>query len=517
MIPILRKQLTARCRAALVVCLVGWTAASIHANQTATAPIIREAERLRTAGQLAEAAALLRGQLARQPDDGDAARLLAQTLYWLHDVAGARDLYAVSLGRHPDDTTLRLQYARMLLETREWAELPAIVGPLLEAPATRAEATALLGTLAYWQGDLTRARRLFRETLAIAPTHAEATRQLQEIETASAAWIRLQTAVRHDDQPLDRFSGGLAAGWYATPLVPITVRSEPIVFRSGDGPNTRLWSTEAAISGYAPPSRLEFDVGGGVLTRPGQSTSDGWVAHAGLGVRITPAVILRGRLARQPYLNTSESIDTPVTVRAVAAVLAWTDPRGWLAEASVERQAFPDDNAVKTASAWLLAPLIHRPSGDLRAGYAFGVATSDESRFVLASPQQPVPVIDPRFDLAGRYVPYFTPDNQRTHTIAVAATIRGAPGVTLALNGSIPLRATENAPVFAVVNGVVTRTVYERSYDPWTARGALTVPIGARVAIGLSGEVGRTAFYEWVQGEFSLTYRFLRSFDTVQP
>lgn len=501
-------SLASRSRIVLVAVLLA-SGAAIHADQTAADQAIREADRLRNAGQLTAAVELLRSQLSRQPDDGGAARMLAQTLYWLHDVQGARAVYDAALTRHPEDTTLRLQYARMLLETREWGRIPSLVEPLQRSPATRPEATALLGTLAYWQGDLTRARRLFRDTLALDPSHPDARRQLQEINAASAAWVRVAASARHDDQPLDRVGGGVEAGWYLTPLVPITVRTEPIAYRPNEAATTRLWSTEAAIGGYAPASRLEFDAGGGVLTRPGQATREGWVGHAALGLRPASSLVVRGRVERRPYLNTSESIDRPVAVRAVAGAVAWTDPRGWLAEATFERQLFPDDNVVRSASAWLLAPIVHRPRGDLQAGYAFGYATSDESRFVLATTRQSVPAIDPRFDLSGRYSPYFTPDDQRTHAIAVAATIRGANRARVSLGGSVPLHATERAPVFVVVNGVPARKFYERSYSPWTARGAVTVPVGTRVSVGFSGETGRTAFYEWVQGEVTVTYTFL--------
>ena len=507
---LLARRAGALSRAALVLLQIAAAGTSVHGDQTATTTIVRQAERLRDEGQLGKAADLLRAHLARQPDDGEAARVLAQTLYWLHDVAGARSLYVDSMKRHPEDTTLRLQFGRMLLETRAWSESRAILTPLRNRPATRTEATLLLGTLAYWEGDLTAARRLFVDVLTTQPTHAEARRQLEEIESISAPWIRLSAGVRHDDQPLDRLSGGVEAGWYATPLVPITIRTEPVAFRDEDSTTTRLWSTEASVRGYAPRSRLEFDMGGGVLTRPGQSTSDGWVGHGSLGVRFAPTVVLRGTVERRPYLHTPESIASPVTVRAARGVLGWTDPRGWLAEAGIERQFYDDDNAVTASYAWLLAPLVHRRRGDFQVGYAFGYADADESRFVLATPVQPVPPSNPRFDLTGRYVPYFTPDDQRTHSIAVAGSVRGASGANLSVNASLPIHATEKAPQLTVVSGAVVRTTFERTYSPWSVRAAVAVPLAARVTLGFSGDIGRTAFYEWASGDVQLTVKLRR-------
>jgi cytochrome c-type biogenesis protein CcmH/NrfG len=53
---------------------------------------VAEAVALRDRGEMREAASRLRAHLAQFPDDGDAARLLAQTLYWLRNVAGAREV-----------------------------------------------------------------------------------------------------------------------------------------------------------------------------------------------------------------------------------------------------------------------------------------------------------------------------------------------------------------------------------------------------------------------------------------
>ncbi|MCI0433579.1 MAG: hypothetical protein L0271_08010, partial [Gemmatimonadetes bacterium] len=466
----------------------------------------REVDRIcRETGFLA-AADILRAELRRQPDSGDAARLLAQTLYWLKDVHGARGVYDTALRLHPQDSTLRLQYGRMLLETRAWGEARSVLTPLRQEPAARAEAAALLGTLAYWQGDLTRAKRLFLEALRERPNHADAQRQLREIQAASAARIRLFARGRHDDQPLDHVGVGVEASWFATPLIPIAARTEPLGFRSPVGRVQRLWSNEVEVRGYVPPARIEFEVAGGALRRDPQLTT--WTGRAGFGIRFTSTIVLRGRLERRPYLNTTASLTIPITFRGERGTLSWTDPRGWLAEAGIEAQKFPDSNVVRNSFAWLLAPIVHNRNGDLQMGYAWGWANADQSRFVLADTSQRVAPTDPRFAFSGRYVPYFTPDRQITHSAAAAMAVHSATGFSVRVNGSYAVRATENAPLLTLVNGGVGRVTYERRYSPWTTRGSIAVPAGAHVTLGLAAEVGRTAFYKWAAGDVQLTYAF---------
>ena len=513
----MRARVSAR-RTAVDLVLTLLLAVLAIATLAAQAPAVRDAERFRTEGDLNAAVTVLRDHLARYPDDGDAARLLAQTLYWLHDIPGAERAYDDALRRHSDDTALRLQYGRMLVERRQWNRARALLVPLTVQPATRTDATMLLGTMAYWQGDLTEAKRLFGDVVAQTPDHPEARRLLQEITALGASWIRLSAGLRHDDQPLNRFGAGFEAGWFATPLVPVTVRVEPLAFRLPDERVRHLWSTEAGVGAYFPGARVEVDGAAGLLGRDSDLDALTWTGRAGVGVRAGTTVALRGRVERRPYLNTTASLNVPVMVLSTRGLINWTDPRGWLAEGGVDVQRFPDENVVRSVYGWLLAPVVHEPRGELQLGYAWGWANARESRFVLASPVQPVPPGNPAFDLSGQYVPYFTPDDQTTHSVTAAATIGASTRTNARLSGSYAIRAREDAPYFAVVNGVVTRLSYERTYWPWVGRATLTAPVNPRVRIGIGAEIGRTAFYQWASGDLHVTYTFApRELDRPAP
>jgi hypothetical protein len=474
------------------------------------APAVREAERLRTDGQLTAAVSLLQTHLASHPDDGDATRLLAQTLYWLRRIDDAQRVYVAGMQRHAADTSLRLEYGRMLVETNHRSEAHTVLEPLTIHPSTRAEALTLLGTLAYWDGDLTRARRLFTTALESAPGFADARRQLLEIDAASAPWIRLTAGARHDDQPLDRIAGGVEAGWYLTPLVPLRVRAEPMAFRLPNETVERLWMTEAGISAYLPAARLDVDAAGGAVRYQGVSDTLRWSARAGVGVRVTSTVAVRARVERGPYLNTTASLSSQVLVETARASAAWNDPRGWMAEAGIDAQRFPDDNIVRSAYAWMLVPIVRARDGEVQAGYAWGHADADDSRFELARPAQPIPPTDPGFDFSGRYVPYYTPARQVTHSVTAAAAVGPASGPRVRIAGAYGVRATELAPVLTVVDGEITRVFYERTYSPWNVRASLAIPASRRVSFGVNLDAGRTGFYRWFGGTIDLTYTFVQ-------
>ena len=495
-----------RSQAVLLLVAGSWCLATSAFGQSVVSGAVVEAQRLRDTGQLTAAVELLQTQLASNPNDGEAARLLAQTLYWLRDLSGARRAYDDALQRHPEDTTLRLEYGRMLVETRAWAPAEALLTPLQQLDGPRARATALLGTMAYWQGDLSRAQRLFMEALSLDSNQPEIAGSLRQIRNGAAPWVRISSNVRHDDQPLDYFGAGIEAGWFATPLVPLTMHFKPKTYRLPGGVVRRAWSAEGMVDSAWPSRHLETQLAAGVLQR---DVPDGieWTGRAALGVRVASAVKLRVRAERAPYLHTPSSLETSVNTDTIAGLVRLDHPRGWLGEVGMEQQYFPDANRIRSQYAWLLMPLSMTERLKLQGGYAFEHSNADESRFEILT--QPYDPSDPRFTTAGHYVPYYTPINLQSHSAVAALSIDRSPRVAIRVSGSYGFRARDDSPVFFVVNGVVNRFSYRRTYSPWKVGGSLVFPVNQRTTFGVAGEGGRTAFYSWSAVDVFMTFRFV--------
>jgi uncharacterized protein (TIGR02996 family) len=497
------------CRGGAVALLAAilWIPRLTAAPQAQTQNAIVQAQSLRDAGNFAAAAELLRVQLAQNPDNGEAARLLAQTLYWLKDIPAARAAYETALARHPEDSTLRLQYARMLAETGEHARARGLLTPLLDSAATGAEAETLLGTIAYWEGDLTGARNLFVGALQANPNQEEARRQLQEILSSTAPWVRLSSGGWRDNQPVDWGTFGVEAGWFATPLTALSLRVQPTQYWA-NGLTQTIGLAEVAITHYVPAARLETELAAGAVRRWHGGDVWDWTGRAALGLRLPGHVTLRARFERAPYFHTVSSLTTPVMVDTSAAILHFGDVRGWLGEAAYEHQRYGDNNAIQTGYGWLLAPLVHRNAVEIQAGYAFTASNASSTRFVLAQPIQPFLPSDPRFDLAGVYAPYFTPNHQVIHSALAAFELRPARNTTFRVDGSYGFHATDNAPYFAVSGGQAVLSTYLRTFSPWNVRASLKIPLREGLTLEPTGEMGRTAFYSWVAAGLQLTYHF---------
>ncbi len=439
----------------------------------------------RDAGDLGGAAAILRRQVERDPADQTATRALAQTLYWLHDVPTARATYEQALGRWPDDQTLRLDFARLLVDSGDRARAVAILDPLERIPATRARAAALLGTAAYWAGDLDEAERL----LAIAaadPSQGDARRQLAELRTLAAPRLRVDIGGEHDNQPLGQLGVAVEGSWFATPLTPFVARIGATTYRSTDTLQVTALRASIGISRFLPAERLELHAMIGLARHAATTDLTG---RLGAGVRFSPHLALRARAERDAYLFTVASQRIPVTTGTLHAGLALTDLHGWLGEVAAELQRFPDANIVRTGYAWALAPVLSSRDAELKLGYGVTAQDADVSRYLL-----------PAGRTTAIYSPYYTPAGLLVHSALASGSLRLAPHARLRVNGSYGFSATEDAPTGTRTighGGGVTqaRGSYRRGFAPWDLHAGITLGESGPTSVSLLGETSHTAFY----------------------
>ncbi len=482
----------------------------VVAGQESPADPVRAAIELRNAGNLAGAVRLLRSRLSAEPNDVQAIRLLAQTLYWLKEFDRARSVYDTALSRHRDNLEIRLEYARMLVEIGDGRGARILLAPLADNPAAAARALTLIGTLDYWDGRLTTAASRFRAALEADSGSSEARRQWREIATITAPWVRVGVEAAHDDQPLDRVAPSLDVGVFLTPLWSLEVAGRSDSYRSGDSLSRAVRTGQVSLRGYTPALRLETELSGGVIHRSFGASSADWTARFQGRFRLPGRLTIAGQAERKPYLYTTASLTIPVMMREFTALVGLDDPAGWLGEAALGRLRYPDGNTLTSGYAWLLGPVMRRRRTTLSVGYAFSAQDARESRFVLANPSQLGQPGSPGFDLAGRYVPYYTPDNVVAHSLIGSMTLHPGRGTTISGNGAWAISAHENAITFVdsgappAIQAVTSR----RTFTPWSARLVIAQDLARGWSVRAHAERNRTAFYAASSGSIGMTYRF---------
>ena len=485
-------------------CLVAGFALAVltgtAAAQTSSAASNAEAMILRDRGDLAGAVAILRARLADHPDDGDAARLLAQTLYWLGERAEARALYEAALVRHPGDTAVRLEYGRMLVDLLDARRARTLLLPLTASGTARASAATLLGTLDYWTGNLSGAMSWLETALDADSARRDTRELLREIAGLTAPWLRVSVSGRRDDQPLREQRGEVEVGWFPVPEWSLAVRAAPSRFPADAITTREALDLSARARGFVPAMRLRLEGEGGVYRRSWARSGD-WTGRGAAALGLGRSFALGASLHRAPYLHTQSSLRSAVMSTAIGANLRLDSPRGWLGELAIQREDFPDDNTISTAFGWILAPLVHGPRGHLLAGYSLSMQDSRESRFVLVDTTPSLPPGRPQAELRGRYDPYFTPDQLTAHAVIASLMMRPSRATALRLGGSYGVRAHDRAPVFLSVPSVppqgegVVRASYARTYTPWDIRASFEAGAPGGSSLRITGAHNHTIFY----------------------
>lgn len=483
---------TALAAAGLVCLLASRVGAQDSVTVDSTAAITVEAAAAeRDSGRFDSAARILRQVLEREPANGDAMRMLAQTLYWMKDTAAARVLYERGIAEHPEDWTMRLDYAQMLIENRRDARALELLPPLHDLPEARARAATLLGTLRYWQGDLAGAARSFRIAIGADSTSVSAIRQLAEIRAVAAPWLAAGAAGMHDDQPLDQFGAELEAGWFVDPSLALSARVTPMYFSYDETESATVIGADAGFSHYSHAARLETRLAAGAASKTGDQSWTEWIARGSMKLRLPGSFYVAARGERGPYLATVASLQQSVTSAAGGVALGIEHPRGWLGETGFRAERFDDGNQVRSAYAWILAPVFRNDEASVSVGYAFGFQDADSSRFYV------------------QYVPYYTPENIMSHSAAGSMRIRVSPNANLTIRGSHAVYAREDAPVLMGISGPFTVAFQRRRFTPWDAHVSLDGAVNQSWTLSATVDAMKTAFYQATTAGVRATYRFV--------
>jgi tetratricopeptide (TPR) repeat protein len=477
---------------------------------------IAEGRRLRDAQDYGAAASLMATYAESHPDDIGSARFAALMAYWSKDFTSASAIYAKALERQPNDAELRLEAAQFFGNAGQRRRARELIAPVVDsadrALATTRGAITLLGTLDYWDGNLVGARARFVAALRLDSANADARRQLREIELASASWIALGAAISHDDQPIDRAVPDAELGWFANPITPLRVRFASTRF-SHDDASESVSIAEGSVSTFLASARLDVSVAAGILSRSFGERTD-WTGKAALGFRLPRNLGLEGSYQRAPYNNTAASLTKAIIVQELAGTFRLRESRGWLAESSIRREAFDDDNSITTAVAWALAPIALRPHGQIQLGYGFVAQSAKQSRFVARPDAVNFPPGQAPTTVRGYYDPYYTPRNLRAHSVLAAAKL--VPGARWSITGNAALgvSASDDAPVVFTTPGRppdvdLARTYYRRSFTPWKIDGGLEGKVSDAVRLTLVADHSNGAFYAQTTVGFRVTYTFV--------
>lgn len=320
----------------------------------------------------------------------------AEQLAWKKQFAEAEALYRTLLTRQPSRRA-QLGLARVVMWQGRYAEAISRFDELLRPNARDVDALEGRGTAAYWSGDFRSAARDFRRVIELEPKREFARTSLNEIAATMRSEQRIVIAGSRDDQPLDVNRGEVAATFYSDPLTRWTAAAGA----------THL-ETERRGSRTAEHVRIEGDTRWrGLALNASAGVFDGdFIGHALVGWKsLSLRVERREELASATGIR-ADAFSTTTTLR-------WSREReSLIAAAEASHRTYSDDNRGHALVAYAVAPVVRRGAWTVWAGGSAAARDTEESRFhatAISSTRDPQGFF--RYDYRGEYDPYWTPDD----------------------------------------------------------------------------------------------------------
>lgn len=318
-------------------------------------------------------------------------------------------------------------------------------------------------------------------------------------------WIRLEAGAERDNQPRNAQRLRVEYGGYLAPALALAGTLEGQ--RAGGGVASSTVAPGARLSAGIVPLRLDLEGSAALLLGDIPDGPEPILAGR-VGVRVAEGTALRLRFDRDRYTSTVASVDTLVVRRAAELSLDRSGAPGWAFQGTLRREGFGDGNTVRTAFAWILAPVSASARHRIRLGYAHARQDSDESRWepdgVRRRGLGPPGSGD---SIPGRYAPYHTPEELVVHGV-LAEAVRAFGESWLTVNANVGVRATEMAPVLQrslPVPAEPDLLFHPRSFRPWQLSARLALRQGRAGSLVLELRHERTAYYEVTGAAVTLT------------
>ena len=447
----------------------------------------------------------------------DGLRLQAQVLYWKQEFKRAAALHEQAIAAFPALPVLRLDYARLLTELGEPGKAQGLLRQCLAQDSLQAEAYILLARIHYQNLQLAQARQELATLLRHFPGNADALALRREIDQSTGPYVRVGSIFRRDDQPLTAWTQELEASWFRSGLLAPTVQVQANQFKlPEEGALTtaaRSYWLQAGNKLSWPQHGLSLTATAGVFAAPPGGRPLRATGALQLTKKLSRTLALDLSTARQPYQYVLASVRQPVLENVAGGALRYSRAGNWLGKAGYDQRQYGDDNLVRAAYVWLLAPLVSRKTLTVQGGYSFAYATAAASTYTAV--RSLAAVVAGGGAVEGRYRPYFTPKNQAVHALLLSARLTALPRLTVSGRGSFGVAGRADAP-FLYLDKAGNDTFFfargfsRQSYHPVEVHGEVALKATPSWSVATSYDYASLIFYRAHQAALQLQYHLVR-------
>jgi len=414
--------------------------------------------------QFSKAEKLLESYCEKHPGNLNAQWLYGQAAYFAKHFKKSQVIYEDAIRWHPENYTLRLDYARKLTDIGELEKAIPLLNLYLAYDSAASDVHEALAKISFWKAEYKTALAEVNKVLLKQPDNRAMLSLKNEILLAKSPWLKVSATYVTDDQPLQTITPSMEAGLSFHPLSNLKFSLQSPVFIQDKKFYNAQWFA-AGNKMLFSKAGVELTMEGGVIKLPANRVSG--TLNFQMSKTFIKHLVLSVQSGYQPYLYTRSSMEHPVMQANYSLAAAWNPQSSWQGRAAFDVNRFyADQNSLRAASAWLICPSLKVSAFTFRLGYGYNFSTSKDSRFVSEKPLKDViSGWNTGAQIPGIYSPYFTPNEQHTHSAILAVNIRPAKTVDIGLKGNVCFSGSARNPYLYLTKDASNTIIIARNYS----------------------------------------------------
>ena len=461
------------------------------------------AKDLQSNGEIVRSIDLLNTYYDKHSQELYAGWLFADALFKNREYDKASDIYTELIKLYPENIDLRLDYARKITNRGLFREALFHLNKLnKDLPKDyKFVVEKTIAKIYFWQGEYEKALLNINIALKIYKNDKELLPLKSDILKIQSNWVKIDASYMDDNQPLTRMTPDIEIGFYHNSRISSMV-----------GVNSSFYSKDfklykgAGINGKMIyrflKSKASMEFGLGLIRLPSGKSSPGGMFI--LKKELFKSMKLNLKYKYTPYLATTASIDEKVMQNIFGVSIVRDDTRSWMGKISFDIHSFPTfDNSYNAFSSWIVSPDLKLSKVGFRLGYGFNYSDSRKNTFNnILSINELLSLKDTAVIVKGAYDPFFSPKNQKIHSIIGIISYNPVKKINIGLKINYGISATLETPYLFLDNRAgelsIQRNYFNDSYNP--------VEINGYISYELPNEVSVKAYYNYQRTIYFTSY-----------
>ena len=441
--------------------------------------------------------------------DINALRLHAQLIYWMQDFDRSIALYEETLQYFPAPSPVHLDYARVLFSMAKLPKAYKLLKVYKQFDSSNAEADIMTAYIDLWNGRNKAAEKTANQLLAKYPGNAEATDIKGKINSWTVPYAKIGMQSMSDDQPMKGSTYYMEAGVYKSWLCDPTVQTAFYRNKANEYSFHSSWLQLGNTIRFGTKTKLKLK--GGLFQQNGKNSE--LSGGAEVSRQVTKYFSVQALVDKRPYQYTITSVANPVMENLMAFAVNFNRNDKWYGKTGYDIYKYGDENKIRIAYLWVLAPIVSTSHFSVSGGYAFRYADALTSTYT--SKQSMTDVINnwpPVNGIPGFYSPYFTPEAQVAHSALASVKITPTKKLRFTSTLNIAFSAKADNPYLYVDshdNGLYFNHGFAQvNYTPTSWVNELGFAASSKLFFTANYAYDKLLYYQGHRGSIELKYIF---------